>query len=98
MPINRYQRAPKLANGKFYGTFDACYIVASAVAAGSIAWKGHITKEAQRLDVIAGDFYGDGSLWWVIAGASGIGWSLQVPAGIYLKIPTDIGQIVALIG
>ena len=98
MPINRYQRAPKLANGKFYGTFDACYIVASAVAAGSIAWKGHITKEAQRLDVIAGDFYGDGSLWWVIAGASGIGWSLQVPAGIYLKIPTDIGQIVALLG
>jgi hypothetical protein len=98
MPINRYQRAPKLRNGKFYGTFDACYIVATAVAAGSISWKGHITKEASRLDILAGEFYGDGTLWWVIAGASGIGWCLQVPPGIYLKIPTDIGQIAALVG
>ena len=97
MPINRYQRAPKLANGKFYGTFDACYIVASAVAAGSIAWKGHITKEAQRLDVIAGDFYGDGSLWWVIAAASGIGWCLQVPPGTILRIPTNINDVYALL-
>ena len=98
MSINRYQRAPKLRNGRFYGTFDACYIVAAAVAAGSIATTGHITKEAERLDVLAGEYYGDGTLWWVIAGASGIGWGLQVPPGIYLKIPTDIGQIVALLG
>jgi hypothetical protein len=50
------------------------------------------------LDIIAGEYYGDGSLWWVIAGASGIGWGLQVPAGIYLRIPTDIGAVVALVG
>jgi hypothetical protein len=98
MSLNRYKRAPKLRNGRFYGTFDACYIVAAAVAAGSVSWKGHITKEASRLDILAGEYYGDGSLWWVIAGASGIGWGLQVPAGIYLKIPTDIGTIIALVG
>ena len=98
MPINRYKRAPKLRNGRYYGTFDACYIVAAAVAAGSIATKGHVTTEASRLDIIAGEYYGDGSLWWVIAGASGIGWALQVPPGTYLKIPLDIGQVVALVG
>tara|TARA_Y100001973_G_C5160566_1_gene313279 strand:+ start:249 stop:545 length:297 start_codon:yes stop_codon:yes gene_type:complete len=98
MPINRYQRAPKLRLGKFYGTWDACYIISVAVASGKISWKGHVTVEAERLDIIAGDMYGDGTLWWVIAGASGIGWGLQVPPGIYLKIPTDIGQIQALLG
>jgi hypothetical protein len=98
MPINRYQRAPKLRLGKYYGTFDACYIVAAAVASGRIDWKGHITIESERLDIIAGEYYGDGTLWWVIAGASGIGWGLQVPPGIYLKIPTDIGQIMSLLG
>ena len=98
MPINRYKRAPKLNNGKLYGTYDTCYIISVAVASGRIPWRGHITTEAQRLDILAGDEYGDGSLWWVIAGASGIGWGLQVPAGIYLKIPTDIGSIMALLG
>lgn len=98
MPINRYQRAPKLKNGTFYGTWDACFMIASAVASGQMEWKGRITTEAERLDVIAGEVYGDGTLWWVIAGASGIGWGLQVPPGIYLKIPTDIGQVMALLG
>ena len=72
-------------------------MVAVAVASGKISWKGRVTTEAERLDIIAGEIYGDGTLWWVIAGASGIGWGLQVP-GIYLKIPTDIGQIMALLG
>ena len=98
MPINRCQRAPKLRLGKFYGTWDACYIISVAVASGKISWKGRVTVEAERLDIIAGEMYGDGTLWWVIAGASGIGWGLQVPPGIYLKIPTDIGQIQALLG
>jgi len=65
MPINRYQRAPKLRLGKFYGTWDACYIISVAVASGKISWKGHVTTEAERLDIIAGDMYGDGTLWWL---------------------------------
>ena len=47
---------------------------------------------------LAYDNYGDPTLWWVIAACSGIGWGLQVPPGIYLKIPTDIGAIQAMLG
>ena len=98
MSINRYSRAPKLRNGQFYGTFDACYVIYRAVAAGALDIVTFTTKERDRLDIIAGEYYGDGTLWWVIAGASGIGWNLQVPPGTFLRIPTDVGQIVALLG
>ena len=45
---------------------------------------------------MAANVYGDSSLWWIIAAASNIGWGLQVPPGTVLKIPTDLGQIVAM--
>ncbi len=95
---NRYARAPKLKNGQYYGTFDSCYVLFRAVAAGALDYITRETVEGERLDIIAGEYYGDGRLWWVIAGSSGIGWALQVPPGTLLRIPTDIGQITALIG
>jgi hypothetical protein len=48
---------------------------------------------AERLDVLANQFYGDISLWWVIATANGIGkGSIIVPQNTKLRIPakTDI--------
>jgi hypothetical protein len=64
----------------------------------SIEFVKKTTKESERLDIVAGEYYGDGTLWWIIAAASGIGWGLQVPPGIELIIPSDIGQIEALVG
>tara|TARA_Y100000591_G_C21489801_1_gene524537 strand:- start:51 stop:224 length:174 start_codon:yes stop_codon:yes gene_type:complete len=55
-------------------------------------------KEAQRLDTIAAESYGDARLWWVIAAASNIGWGLQVPPGTKLSIPIDLAQIGDLVG
>lgn len=54
-------------------------------------------KGAERLDTIAGDVYGDGRYWWVIAAASNIGWGLQVPAGTLLTVP-DLAQVLAIVG
>jgi hypothetical protein len=53
--------------------------------------------EAERLDVLAGEFYGDGRLWWVICAASGIGFSPQVPAGTRIIIPNieDLSKYVS---
>jgi nucleoid-associated protein YgaU len=56
-----------------------------------------ISKPGQRLDILAGKLYGDSSLWWVIAAASGIGWGLQIPGGTVLTVPTDISQIAMLV-
>ena len=57
-----------------------------------------LATEGDRLDHLAGKFYGSGTLWWIIAAASGVGWGLQVPPGTLLAIPTRLGQINALVG
>jgi hypothetical protein len=50
-----------------------------------------ITTLGDRLDLLANNFYGDSSLWWVISSANALsGDSLYPPIGIQLRIPTDI--------
>lgn len=49
-----------------------------------------ITTLGDRLDLLALDFYGDDSLWWIIASANGLpGDSLFPPIGIQLRIPIN---------
>ena len=72
---------------------NAAAAVRRGVDSGSIQCEYFVLAEAQRLDLVAANFYGNPSYWWVIAAASGIGWQCQVPPGTYLKIPTDITQI-----
>lgn len=53
-----------------------------------------IAVMGDRLDLMAYDFYGDSSLWWVIASANALpGDSLFPPIGSQLRIPTDIREI-----
>ena len=50
-----------------------------------------ITVLGDRLDLLAFDFYGDSSLWWVIASANSLpGDSLVVEPGTQLRIPVDL--------
>jgi nucleoid-associated protein YgaU len=47
-----------------------------------------LSQEGDRLDLLAKEFYGDETLWFVIAKANNLGkGSLDVPAGIIVKIP-----------
>lgn len=53
------------------------------------------TDEGDRFDILAQNFYGDPSLWWVISIANpqfdqG---SMFPPLGVQIRIPTDIGAI-----
>ena len=89
MTISRYNRD---------GTILAVNAIRQAVSRGEINLQTRLLSEAQRLDTIAGEAFGDASLWWVIAAASNIGWALQVPAGTELSIPTDLSQIGDLVG
>ena len=53
-----------------------------------------ITTLGDRLDILANNFYGDSSLWWIISSANSLpGDSLYPPIGIQLRIPTDIRTI-----
>ena len=50
-----------------------------------------ITKNTDRLDLIAYDFYGDSTLWWVLAAANNLeGDSLFMVEGTQLRIPANI--------
>ena len=49
-----------------------------------------------RLDLLAYQFYGDSSLWWIIASANALpGDSLYPPIGAQLRIPVNTQTIIA---
>ena len=97
MYINRYASDSKIDDGKIMGTNGAIKRLRDALSNGSITTREMVIQEGDRLDAIAGRFYGDGRLWWVIAVSSNIGWWMQVPPGTRLLIPTDISQVRGLI-
>lgn len=49
-----------------------------------------VTTSPERLDKLANTFYGDTTLWWVIAAANGLGkGSFIVPSNRNLRIPAQ---------
>ena len=98
MAIRRYARTSLLKGGKHYATPRGCTVIRKGVERGMVETMEYISAEYERLDHLAGKFYGNGALWWVIAAASGIGWGLQVPPGTLILIPKRLNQINALIG
>ena len=53
-----------------------------------------ISEVTDRLDLLAHKYYGDRTLWWIIAVANNINdASFYVKEGIQLRIPSDISKI-----
>lgn len=97
MSFRRYARSNIIKGGSLYGTNSLSKTVYDAVQSGQIESATHILAEGERLDILAGQNYGDSSMWWVIAAASGVGWCLQVPPGTVLKIPVSLDKIQQLV-
>jgi hypothetical protein len=54
-----------------------------------------ISTLGDRLDLLALDFYGDVSFWWIIASANALsGDSLYIDPGLQIRIPNDISAII----
>lgn len=83
--------------GRHYGTGRAHEVIRRAIKDGTLAFEPLTLKDAQRLDHIAGQKYGNGRYAWIIAAASDIGWILQVPAGTFLRVP-KLEDVARLIG
>ena len=92
MSVGRYYFVPTY-EGKFYATSDVTSRIFNAADSGRIPCALKILDASARLDVLAFEAYGDASLWWIIAAASGIGWSLQLSAGTYARVPTDLNAV-----
>ena len=53
-----------------------------------------ISESSDRLDLLAYKYYGDKSLWWVIAVANNLNnASLYIGEGVQLRIPSNLSQI-----
>jgi hypothetical protein len=92
MTIRRYGKTKILGLNFRFGTSQAIPILRQNIMNGNIKYQEYILEENERLDILAGEFYGDSSLYWVLAACSDIGFALQVPPGTIIKIP-DINDI-----
>lgn len=56
-----------------------------------------ITQIGDRFDILAQQYYGDSSLWWVISAANDLlnQSSYFPPVGVQLRIPANISNIIA---
>jgi len=97
MAVSRYRKDTIIGTPQRLATAGAIQRLRIAVANGQVATQVIVTTEGQRLDQLAGELYGDGKLWWVIAAASGIGWWLQVPPGTRLLAPVDINAVLGVV-
>lgn len=98
MPFSRYARTSRINLGKSVGTQRSLYPLYIAAKNGTIPTTRYVTKSRERLDIVAGRYYGSGIYWWVIACTSGIGWGMQVPPGTVLIIPLNISDVEGIVG
>lgn len=85
--MRRYSKNIPMDFGKRFSTSYMIPIIRAAVKEGRIRYRVIVLQEAQRLDTVAGKYYNNSSDYWIIAAASGIGFSLQVPPGTVLTVP-----------
>ena len=53
-----------------------------------------VTKVGDRIDSLAFDYYGDSTLWWIIAKANGIKGKISIDPATDLRIPGNVSQII----
>ena len=53
------------------------------------------SKFGDRFDLLAHRYYGDTTLWWIIAKANGIRGKAALEPGTQLRIPTDVTMILS---
>jgi hypothetical protein len=94
--IGRYFYTQKIRGEKLSNS-DCVEIIQNAMLTGQLDFDLMTLTGNQRLDIIAGQVYGNSEFWWVIAAASGIGWGMQLQPGTLLKIPKNIEKVFSLL-
>lgn len=96
MSFSRYsfsERKIDINGEEYIGVSKASHRVFKSVELGLLNCDVKLLEEGERIDTIAGNYYGNSSYWWVIAAASGIGYALQVPPGTVLRIPNNLSEV-----
>jgi len=95
MTLRRYSRTD--VYGFYYGTNNNPALIRENIANGNIKYTEITLKQNDRLDILAGLYYGDSRLFWIIGASSGIGFGFQCPAGTIIRIP-DINDVSRYLG
>ena len=96
MARSRYTFVSRIDDGQGIGAWSNGQIIFNAVLSGTLEADTIVLTQGQRLDHLAGQYYGDSSYWWIIAAASGIGWAMQCPAGTVIKIPKNLDAALSI--
>jgi len=90
MARSRYTFVSRINDGQGIGTWTSGQTIFNAVLTGNLEADTIVLTQGQRLDHLAGQYYGNSTYWWIIAAASGIGWAMQCPTGTVIKIPKNL--------
>tara|TARA_B100000287_G_C20488544_1_gene724087 strand:+ start:548 stop:853 length:306 start_codon:yes stop_codon:yes gene_type:complete len=96
MALSRYSFTANLRNTlgeNFVSISNASPRIFNAVENQEIQYSVHTMEEGERLDYLAGIYYGDSKFWWVLAAASGIGYPLQVTPGTVIRVPINLSDV-----
>lgn len=96
MARSRYTFVSRINNGQGIANWLGGTTIFNAVLSGELEADTVVLTQGQRLDHLAGQYYGNGRYWWIIAAASGIGWSLQCPPGTVVKIPKNLDAALSI--
>tara|TARA_B100000424_G_C22788698_1_gene423647 strand:- start:206 stop:511 length:306 start_codon:yes stop_codon:yes gene_type:complete len=100
MALSRYTFAGNFKNSlgqNLTSISNASPRIFRAVSNQNVDYSIHILEEGERLDYLAGIYYGDSSFWWVLAAASGIGYALQVPPGTVIRVPNSLAEVLGVL-
>jgi hypothetical protein len=91
--MNRYQNIEIKKNKQLGSQFYSNNIYPDVPVSSEDSYV--ISVLGDRLDLLAFDFYGDSTFWWVIASANSLpGDSLYLEPGMQLRIPTDLSSVI----
>ena len=96
MALSRYSFSANLKNSlgeNYVSNSRSSTKIFRSVENQVISYSVHVLEEGERLDYLAGIYYGDSSFWWILAAASGIGYALQVPPGTIIRVPNSVGEV-----
>ena len=97
MAFSRYSRDDTGISEQGLSVAQAAISLRRAIRAGLVVPNRMLTvTQADRLDTLSGEIYGDARYWWVLAVASNIGWGLQVPPGTVIFV-IDLSTVERLV-
>lgn len=89
--IGRYSNVSTI-DGKYYSTVD----FPTQAQLDKIDTYSIVLNKFDRLDNLAAKYFGDGTLWWILAVMNNLQWAWGFEEGQTLLVPTNVQDVLKL--